>query len=266
MKLSSYTCEIKNRQLADKKTHLNLNESGQGQSCDVGMHCMHLHLRACIVSALPCRWGPRRRRTPPPPSCSKVPSPPGSGSHGAAALDPRLCLSIRGRRRRIRSGGAPPPRDPETPGRGLQRRMASLWRHGGWWSRASPGWHRSRRRKAPPGRRGGSPASPDGSRREAGSRQIGEQTGVHLRTAAAARRGGAGLRRDGAREAPPHQSVDGGRWIREKLKTAPMIYYGAGNLLGNKNQRRTVHAEEGEKPDGKERSARVRSAGGSGMG
>ena len=113
-------------------------------------------------------------------------------------------------------------------GGGLQRRMASLWRHGSWWSRASPGWHRSRRRKFPPGRRGGSPASPDGSRREAGSRQIGEQTGVHLRTVAAARWGGAGLRRDGAREAPPHQSVDGGRWIREKLKTAPMIYYGAG--------------------------------------
>ena len=156
-------------------------------------------------------------------------------------------------------------------GGGLQRRMASLWRHGSWWSRASPGWHRSRRRKAPPGRRGGSPASPEGSRREADSGQIGEQTGVHFRTAAAARRGGTeaggvGLRRDGAREAPPHQSVDGGRWIREKLKTAPMIYYGAGNLLGNKNQCRTVHAEEGEKPDGKERSARVGSSGGSGMG
>ena len=55
IKLSSYTCEIKNRQLADKKTHLNLNESGQGQSCDVGMHCMHLHLRACIVSVLSMR-------------------------------------------------------------------------------------------------------------------------------------------------------------------------------------------------------------------
>ena len=55
IKLSSYTCEIKNRQLADKKTHLNLNESGQGQSCDVGMQCMHLHLRACIVSVLSMR-------------------------------------------------------------------------------------------------------------------------------------------------------------------------------------------------------------------
>ena len=110
------------------------------------------------------------------------------------------------------------------------------------------------------------PASPEGSRREADSGQIGGQTGVHFRMAAAARRGGAGLRRDGAREAPPHQSVDGGRWIREKLKTAPMSYYGAGNLLGNKNQRRTVHAEEGKKPDGKELSARVGSTGGSGMG
>ena len=55
IKLSSYTCEIKNRQLADKKKHLYLDESSRGQSRDVGMQGMHLHLRACTVSVLSMR-------------------------------------------------------------------------------------------------------------------------------------------------------------------------------------------------------------------